>query len=63
MHWSEAVRMNFTYIIKNENGKMLTTAYTVQLLTDLNMEILLVRPDFIVNFIAAVAIIPYSCFI
>jgi len=47
--WSDAVRMNFEYIIENAQGLVTATGYTVQLLTDVDQNILLARPEFVEN--------------
>ena len=47
--WSDAVRMNFEYILENSKGHVTATGYTVQLLTDLDQKILLARPEFVEN--------------
>ena len=45
-HWSEAVRINYEFIIKNENGDLATTGYTVQMMLDFDDNILVVPPPF-----------------
>ena len=45
--WSEAVRLNFVYTITGPEGQPVAKGYTVQLLTNLDQEILLSRPDFV----------------
>lgn len=47
--WSDAVKMNFEYILENSAGLVVATGYTVQLLTDLEQNILLARPQFVEN--------------
>ena len=49
LHWTDAVKLNFEYRIESKN-QLVATAFTVQLLTDIDKEILLVRPDFVENF-------------
>lgn len=47
--WSDAVKLNFEYIIEKSNGMIAATGYTVQLLTDFEQNILLARPEFVEN--------------
>ncbi len=49
LHWSEAARINFSYLIKSQNG-INATAYTVQLLTEIDGTILLASPDWLIEF-------------
>ena len=46
LHWSDAARLNFDYLIEGESGITAATAYTVQLFTNLEKEILLARPPY-----------------
>jgi acyl-CoA thioester hydrolase len=50
LHWSEAARMDFEFIIRNNSGEIATTGYTVQMLVDLQENILVVKPSFYVEF-------------
>lgn len=50
LHWSDAARMNFEFIIRNGAGDRSTTGYTVQMMMDLNQRILLVPPPFYLEF-------------
>ena len=50
LHPSEAARMNFSYEIKKLTGELVATAFTVQLLTDLAGDLLLLRPDYVEDF-------------
>lgn len=50
LHWTKAVKLNFSYKIINSNNKTIASGYTVQLFIDLNREVLLVRPEYIENF-------------
>lgn len=50
MHWTEANKINFSYEIIKENGQAAATGYTVQLLTDTQREIMLIRPAFMETF-------------
>jgi len=46
LHWSEATRMNFEFIIRTGNGELSTTGYTVQMMLDFDENILVVLPPF-----------------
>lgn len=46
LHWSEAARINFEYIIRNSEGGISTTGYTVQVMLDKDDNLLLVPPPF-----------------
>lgn len=50
LHWNEALRLDFSYTIKDQKGTVAATAYTVQVLTDINGTILFVPPDWILEF-------------
>lgn len=51
LHWTEAVKLNFSYkIIKQPDQQIIATGYTVQILTNLNKELLLVRPEYLEHF-------------
>ena len=49
-HWSEAMRLNNEFIIRNADGEVATTGYTVQMLLDGQEQVLLVPPPFIAEF-------------
>ncbi len=49
LHWSEAARVNFEYIIR-KNGNNVCVGYTVQLMLDENLELLLAPPPFYLDF-------------
>ncbi len=49
LHWSEAARINFEYIIR-KNGNSVCVGYTVQLMLDKNLELLLAPPPFFLDF-------------
>ena len=49
LHWSEAARINFEYIIRKE-GNNACAGYTVQLMLDENLELLLAAPPFYFDF-------------
>ena len=50
LHWSEAARMGFEYIIRKD-GNVVCTGYTVQLMLDKNAELLLSPPPFYLDFL------------
>ena len=50
LHWSDAARMNFEFIIRNEEDELSTTGYTVQMMLDRDQNILVVPPLFYVEF-------------
>ena len=50
LHWSEALRLNFSYEIFNQAGKKAATGYTVQLLTTIAGDLMLLEPDWIIAF-------------
>jgi acyl-CoA thioester hydrolase len=50
LHWNEALRLDFSYTIKDQKGTIAATGYTVQVLTDINGTVLFVPPDWIQEF-------------
>ena len=50
LHWSEAAKMNFEFIIRNSSGDVVTRGYTIQLMLDENFEVLLTPPAFYLDF-------------
>jgi acyl-CoA thioester hydrolase len=51
LHWSAAARLNFEFIIRNRSEEITTTGYTVQMLLDTDMNIMLIPPSFVRNFL------------
>ena len=49
LHWSDAAKINFEYIIR-KNNKITCTGYTVQLMLDEKLELLFAPPEFYQNF-------------
>lgn len=47
LHWTDAVRLNFSYRIKNMAGAVVATGYTVQLILDTAGQVMLLRPDYL----------------
>ncbi|MFA5514739.1 MAG: acyl-CoA thioesterase [Desulfuromonadales bacterium] len=50
LHWSDAVRLNHEFIIRNAAGQVTTTGYSVQMLLDHEENVLLVPPPFMAAF-------------
>ena len=50
LHWSDAVRLNHEFILRNVAGEVVTCGCTVQLLTDPEQRVLLVPPPFYEEF-------------
>ena len=50
LHWSAAARLNFEFIIRNREAEITTTGYTVQMLLDTDMNIMLIPPPFLNTF-------------
>ena len=46
LHWSDAARLNYEYIIRNNEGELMTTGYTVQMMLDLDKNLYMVLPPF-----------------
>lgn len=50
LHWSDAVRLNFSYLITGANGRSVARAWSVQLLVDENRRTLLIPPPWFEEF-------------
>ncbi len=50
LHWCDAVRLDFSYRIFDQNGKLAATGCTVQLITDMNDTVLFVAPEWLLQF-------------
>ena len=46
LHWSDAARLDYEYIIRDNKGELLTTGYTVQVMLDLDKNLYMVLPAF-----------------
>jgi len=46
LHYSDASRINSEYIIKNNDGNIAATGYSVQMMLNKNYELYLVQPDY-----------------
>lgn len=51
LHYTEAARLNYEFIIRNSAGAITTTGYTVQLFVDANQELMMYPPDFYQDFL------------
>ena len=47
LHWTDAAKLNFSYVVSGENKRVAAEGLTVQLLTDLDMNLLLARPPYL----------------
>lgn len=50
LHWSDAARINFSYVIADAEGQAVTTGYTIQVMTDTNFNLLFVPPPYLADF-------------
>ncbi len=50
LHWCDALKLNFEFMVKNGQGAVAATGYSVQLITDLNGNVLFLPPDWIAKF-------------
>jgi acyl-CoA thioester hydrolase len=50
LHWSDAARLNFEYIIMDNKQELTTTGYTIQVMLDLNKNLYMVSPAFYMEF-------------
>ncbi len=50
LHWSDATRLNHEFVLRNSAEQVVTTGYTIQLLTDPQQRVLLVPPAFYEDF-------------
>ncbi len=50
LHWADAVRLNHEFILRNADGEVTTTGYSVQLLMDLEQNVLMLPPPFYEEF-------------
>jgi len=51
LHWSDAARINFEYIIRNAAREVVCTGCTVQLMLDRDLNVLLKNPPFFQAFL------------
>jgi acyl-CoA thioester hydrolase len=52
LHWSDAARINFEYVIRNAQGESVCTGCTVQMMLNNQLEVLLTPPPFFAAFLA-----------
>lgn len=52
LHYSEAARLNYEFVLRNEAGEVTTTGYTVQMMMDAQHNVLLTPPVFYLEFLA-----------
>ncbi|MDD2557757.1 MAG: acyl-CoA thioesterase [Desulfuromonadaceae bacterium] len=50
LHWSDAMRLNHEFILRNAEGLITTTGYSVQLLLDSENQVLMLPPPFYADF-------------
>ena len=50
LHWADAAKLNFSYLISNNNGSIVASGYTVQLLTEVDGTIMLTVPAWLEAF-------------
>lgn len=50
LHWSDAVKLNFEYIVYNAEGVLAASGYTVQLFTEIDGNVMFVPPQWFVEF-------------
>ena len=50
LHWTEAARMNYEFVIRNAQGQVTTQGYAVQLMLDEHFNLLTVPPPFYLAF-------------
>ena len=50
LHWSDAVRLNHEFILRNAAGEITTTGYTVQLFMDKEDNVLMLPPSYYADF-------------
>lgn len=53
LHWCDGAKLNFSYKIVNMDGKICSMGYTVQVITTLTRDVLLIRPQYLQDFFDA----------
>jgi acyl-CoA thioester hydrolase len=53
LHWTDSAKLNFSYRIENEDGKVCAKGFTVQVITNLSREVMLLRPKYLDDFFNA----------
>lgn len=52
LHWSEAAKLSYEFIIRNQQDKVVTRGYTILLMVTLERELLVALPDFYQTFLS-----------
>ena len=50
-HWTEAARLNYEFILRNEQQQVVTRGYSVQMLLDTDHNLMVVPPPFYQDFL------------
>jgi acyl-CoA thioester hydrolase len=50
LHWTDAAKINIEYVIRNDEGLISTTGYTVQIFLDMAGNLLFLSPPFYADF-------------
>jgi len=50
LHWSDAARINYEFILRDSSEAVVTTGYTVQVMLDLENNLLMIPPPFYSDF-------------
>jgi len=50
LHWNDAARLDFEFAIRDAQGRLAASGYSVQLMLDLDANLLLLPPPFFVEF-------------
>ena len=50
LHWSDAARINYEFILRDNREAVVTTGYTVQVMLDLHNNLLTISPSFYSEF-------------
>jgi len=50
LHWSDAARINYEFIIRDSKGSVITTGYSVQVMLDKENNLYMVSPTFYQDF-------------
>jgi len=51
LHWSDAARLNHSYVIRNSRGEVTTTGCSVQLFLDRERQLMICPPEFVADFL------------
>lgn len=53
LHWNEAARLDFEFILRNEAREITTKGYSVQMMLDLEQNIMLIPPPMVRDFLGS----------